>query len=543
MERSSDTQHALAGLNQGSSVNREQSLTRVRQFNNYWDMLVIGGGATGLASAMDAASRGYKTVLIDMHDFAKGTSSRSTKLVHGGVRYLQKGDVSLVVEALQERGLLIKNAPHLVNHLSFIVPSYEWWNGPFYGVGMKVYDMLAGKLGIKKSKLLSREKTLAKIPTLTEKGLRGGVMYYDGQFDDARLAVNMAHTISDHDGIVLNYVKALALIKNGAGLLEGVVAEDTLGGETFDINARAVINATGIFSDQLMRMDNPDHQDIIQCSQGIHIVLDQSFLPGDSAIMVPHTEDGRVLFAVPWRGRVIIGTTDTPVAEPVLEPVALREEVDFILRNISQYLRHVPTRDDIKSVFAGLRPLVKPGVSRSTAEISRGHHLQISESGLITIAGGKWTTCRKMAEETVDQAEFIAGLEHRECRTRNLRVHGWLKNADPADPLSMYGSDRVALKKLLARHESWRQPLHPDLPYVCGEVIWAVRHEQAMTVEDVLARRTRALLLDARASIESAPAVAGLMAEEMGMGQDWISQQVAEYQALARHYLVPAPLP
>jgi glycerol-3-phosphate dehydrogenase len=524
-------------------VNRAQSLTGVRQFNDYWDMLVIGGGATGLATAMDAASRGYKTLLIDMHDFAKGTSSRSTKLVHGGVRYLQKGDVSLVVEALQERGLLMRNAPHLVSHQSFIVPSYEWWNGPFYGVGMKVYDMLAGKLGIKKSRLLSREKTLAKIPTLSETGLRGGVMYYDGQFDDARLAVNMAHTIADHDGIALNYVKALSLLKNGNGLLEGVMAEDTLSGERFEINARVVINATGIFADQLMRMDDPEHEDIIQCSQGIHIVLDRVFLPGDTAIMVPHTEDGRVLFAVPWRGRVIVGTTDTPVAEPVLEPLALHEEVDFILRNIGQYLQHVPTRADIKSVFAGLRPLVKPGVSRNTAEISRSHHLQMSQSGLITIAGGKWTTCRKMAEETVNQAECIAGLEHRECRTRNLRVHGWLKTADPADSLSMYGSDRVGLRKLLAEHDSLQRLLHPDLPYLCGEVIWAVRHEQAMTVEDVLARRTRALLLDARASMECAPMVAVLMAEEMGMDQDWINCQVAEYQSLARHYLPPPALP
>jgi glycerol-3-phosphate dehydrogenase len=518
-------------------VNRSSLLAQVKAFDGYWDVLVIGGGATGLACAIDAASRGYRTVLLEMHDFAKGTSSRSTKLIHGGIRYLQQGDVALVIEALQERGLLIQNAPHLVSHQSFIVPSYEWWNGPFYGVGLKVYDMLAGKLGIKPSRILSTHATLEKIPNLEPDGLRGGVMYYDGQFDDARLAINMAQTVVDAHGFPLNYVKVTGLLKNGAGLIEGVLATDMVSGETLNLHARVVVNAAGIFTDEVMRLDDAAHQPIVQCSQGVHIVLDKEFLPGSSAIMVPHTDDGRVLFAVPWHGKVIVGTTDTPVAGAELEPLPQIEEVDFILRHIRKYLKKDPDLRDIKSVFAGLRPLVKADDKRMTAELSRSHHLQVSATGLVTIAGGKWTTCRKMAEDTIDQAALVAGLEQRPCRTRSLRIHGWLKQRDSAHHLAVYGSDKAALKKLLDEDPQYRDLLHPDLPYVKGEVIWAVRMEAALTVEDILARRTRALLLDARASMEMARSVAELMAAEAGHDAGWIQQQTQAYCALAARYL------
>jgi glycerol-3-phosphate dehydrogenase len=509
----------------------------VSSFGGYWDVLVIGGGATGLACAIDAAARGYRTVLLDMHDFAKGTSSRSTKLIHGGIRYLQQGDLSLVIEALEDRGLLIQNAPHLVSHQSFIVPSYEWWNGPFYGVGMKVYDMLAGKLGIKPSKSLSKEETLERISNLEPEGLRGGVMYYDGQFDDARMAINMAQTVVAEKGFPLNHVKVTGLLKNAAGFIEGVSARDMIDGGELTLHARVVINATGIFSDQVLRLDDAAHEPIIQCSQGVHIVLDAEFMPGKTAIMVPHTDDGRVLFAVPWHGKVIVGTTDTPVAEPTLEPVPLADEVDFILRHIKKYLKKDPELSDVKSVFAGLRPLVNAGAKRNTAEISRSHHLQVSASGLLTIAGGKWTTCRKMAEDTIDQAALIAGLEQKACRTRSLRIHGWLKNQDRDNPLSVYGSDKAALKKLLQEHPDYKHVMHPDLPYLKGEVIWAVRHEAAVTVEDVLARRTRALLLDARASMAMAPIVARLMAAELGRDAAWMEQQTTDYCRLAAQYL------
>lgn len=519
-------------------MNRTDFIKQIKGHNDYWDVLIIGGGASGLGCAVDAASRGYKTLLLEMHDFSKGTSSRSTKLVHGGVRYLQQGDVSLVIEALHERGLMIQNARHLVNHQSFIVPSYEWWNGPFYGVGMKVYDALAGKLGIKKSKILSKEETLEKIPTLEPEGLRGGVLYYDGQFDDSRLAINLAQTAAEEGATPINYMKVTGLLNTKGGLVDGVKALDMVDGESFEINARVVINATGIFTDSILEMDNPYNKPIIQCAQGVHLVLDKEFLPGDAAIMVPHTDDGRVLFAVPWHGKALVGTTDTPIEKPSLEPVALEEEIEFILRHAKQYLTKDPTRADVKSVFAGLRPLVRPQDVKSTSEISRSHHLQVSESGLVTLAGGKWTTYRKMAEDTIDQAALVAGLEPEPCQTKELRIHGWLKNTDDTEHLYVYGSDIVALKKLLNEDEEWSERLHPNLPYLKGEVIWAVRNELAITIEDILSRRTRALLLDAKASLEVAPVVGRLIASEFGYDEEWVQQEVKEYKAMAINYIL-----
>ena len=517
-------------------MNRAQFINTLNEQNKFWDVVIIGGGATGLGCAVDAASRGYSTVLLDMHDFAKGTSSRSTKLVHGGVRYLQQGDVSLVIEALKERGLLIQNAPHLVSHQSFIVPSYKWWSGPFYGVGMKVYDVLAGKLNIKKSKNLSEKETLEKIPTLETDGLLGGTMYYDGQFDDARLALNLAQTAADHNALPINYMKVTNLLKNSTGLVTGVEALDMIDGESHKINARVVINATGIFTDSIMKMDNEDHSNIIQCAQGIHLVLDKEFLPGDAAIMVPHTDDGRVLFAVPWHGKALVGTTDTPIDKPDLEPRALEEEIEFVLRHAARYLSKDPTREDVKSVFAGLRPLVKPDESKSTSQISRSHHLQVNESGLVTITGGKWTTYRKMAEDTIDQAVLVAGLQEKPCITEDLRIHGWLKNVDMNNHLHVYGSDRVGIDQLKEENPELGEQIHPDLPYIKAEIIWAIRNEMAITIDDVLSRRTRMLLLNAQAALESAELVAEYLAQELDKDQAWVKQEVAEFNALAKEY-------
>lgn len=517
-------------------MNRAQFISTLNEQNKFWDVVIIGGGATGLGCAVDAASRGYSTVLLDMHDFAKGTSSRSTKLVHGGVRYLQQGDVSLVIEALKERGLLIQNAPHLVSHQSFIVPSYKWWSGPFYGVGMKVYDVLAGKLNIKKSKNLSEKETLEKIPTLETDGLLGGTMYYDGQFDDARLALNLAQTAADHNALPINYMKVTNLLKNSSGLVTGVEALDMIDGESHKINARVVINATGIFTDSIMKMDNEDHSNIIQCAQGIHLVLDKEFLPGDAAIMVPHTDDGRVLFAVPWHGKALVGTTDTPIDKPDLEPRALEEEIEFVLRHAARYLSKDPTREDVKSVFAGLRPLVKPDESKSTSQISRSHHLQVNESGLVTITGGKWTTYRKMAEDTIDQAVLVAGLQEKPCVTEDLRIHGWLKNVDMNNHLHVYGSDRVGIDQLIEENPELDEQIHPDLPYIKAEIIWAIRNEMAITIDDVLSRRTRMLLLNAQAALESAELVAEYLAQELNKDQAWVKQEVAEFNALAKEY-------
>lgn len=517
-------------------MNRAQFISTLNEQNKFWDVVIIGGGATGLGCAVDAASRGYSTVLLDMHDFAKGTSSRSTKLVHGGVRYLQQGDVSLVIEALKERGLLIQNAPHLVSHQSFIVPSYKWWSGPFYGVGMKVYDVLAGKLNIKKSKNLSEKETLEKIPTLETDGLLGGTMYYDGQFDDARLALNLAQTAADHNALPINYMKVTNLLKNSSGLVTGVEALDMIDGESHKINARVVINATGIFTDSIMKMDNENHSNIIQCAQGIHLVLDKEFLPGDAAIMVPHTDDGRVLFAVPWHGKALVGTTDTPIDKPDLEPRALEEEIEFVLRHAARYLSKDPTREDVKSVFAGLRPLVKPDESKSTSQISRSHHLQVNESGLVTITGGKWTTYRKMAEDTIDQAVLVAGLQEKPCVTEDLRIHGWLKNVDMNNHLHVYGSDRVGIDQLIEENPELGEQIHPDLPYIKAEIIWAIRNEMAITIDDVLSRRTRMLLLNAQAALESAELVAEYLAQELNKDLAWVKQEVAEFNALAKEY-------
>jgi glycerol-3-phosphate dehydrogenase len=518
-------------------MNRDLMIEKIESNDGYWDIIIVGGGATGLGTAVEAASRGYKTLLLEQHDFAKGTSSRSTKLVHGGVRYLAQGNVSLVLEALHERGLLIQNAPHLVHNQSFIVPNYDWWGGPFYGVGMKVYDMLAGKLGLGPSEILSKEETLEHIPTLESEGLRGGVIYYDGQFDDSRLAINLAQTFDELDGVPINYMKVTGLTKTNE-MINGVIAIDQESGKEYRINSRVVINATGVFTDNILKMDNEDTKNIITPSQGVHLILEKEFLPGDSAIMVPQTDDGRVLFAVPWHDKVVVGTTDTLVDEASLEPRALDEEINFILKHAAEYMTKDPTREDVKSVFAGLRPLVTPDDGKNTSEISRDHYLAVTLSGLVTITGGKWTTYRKMGQETVDQAALVAGLEVKPCVTHNMRIHGWLKNVDLDDPMHVYGSDAVSIKRMIEKDSSLGQKLHDKLPYRKAEIIWAVREEMARNVEDVLARRTRALLLDAKCSIETARNVAEIMAVELGKNNKWIENQVEDYTNLAKGYFL-----
>ena len=517
-------------------MQRDNTLEQVRAAREPWDFLVIGGGATGLGTAVDAASRGYRTLLVEQHDFAKGTSSRSTKLVHGGVRYLQQGNVSLVLEALHERGLLCENARHLVHHLSFIVPVYSWWEGPFYGVGMKIYDRLAGKLGLGASRILSREETIALIPTIGQEGLLRGVSYYDGQFDDSRMAVNLAQTLFEQGGLALNYMKVTGLLRHG-DLICGAHVRDEETGAEYDIHAKAVINATGVFCDEVRRMDEPGVKAIIAASQGAHLVLPKSFLPGDSAIMVPHTPDGRVLFVVPWHDHIIVGTTDIAVDVITLEPRPMEEEIDFILANSTKYLSTPPQRSDVLSAFAGLRPLVGGGDAKNTAALSRDHTILVSNSGLLTITGGKWTTYRKMAEDAVDHAETMAGFDRRPCVTGALRVHGWTDRTIPEDHLRVYGADAAAIRKLASDDPALGERLHPSLPYLAAEVIWAVREEMARTVEDVLARRTRALLLGARASIEAAPRVAALMARELKRDATWEKEAVENYIRVARGYI------
>ena len=518
-------------------MNRDQNLKQLEDETKVWDFVIIGGGATGLGTAVEAASRGYKTLLLEQHDYSKGTSSRSTKLVHGGVRYLRQGNISLVLEALKERGLLMQNAPHLVKNQSFIVPNYDWWEGPFYGIGMKIYDKLAGELGLGPSKNLSVKKTLEYIPTLESKGLNGGVIYYDAQFDDSRLAINLLQTFHDHGGVGLNYAKVTGLRKSNR-YVSGVNVHDVENDQEFSVTARAVINATGVFTDSVRQMDDPETEPIIRASQGIHIVLDKKFQPGESAIMVPRTDDGRVLFAVPWHDKVIVGTTDTPVEKVSLEPKALEEEIEFLITHCERYLTGNPKREDVLSVFAGLRPLVSTGKGANTSAISRDHTLIIDPSGLVTITGGKWTTYRKMAEDTIDEAAIVAGLDERESVTANLRLHGWLKNRDPSEPYNLYGSDAASVKKIENEDPELKEKIHPRLSYRKAEIVWAARNEMARTVEDVLSRRTRALLLDARASIEAAEETARILASELNRDEKWIKSQTENYRELASGYLL-----
>lgn len=520
-------------------MTREQMIDRLD--GDTWDIIVIGGGATGLGIAVDAQTRGYRTLLLEQWDFAKATSSRSTKLVHGGVRYLKQGNVSLVLESLRERGLLCRNAPHLVHDLAFVVPRYRWWEGPFYGIGFKLYDRLAGKLNIAPSRQLNRQETIARIPNVETENLIGGAMYHDAQFDDARLALALARTAADHDAVLINYMSVTGLTKQNA-TVNGVVAVDSESGRSFELRARVVINATGIFADDVRRMDDRSAERMIAPSQGVHLVLDRSFQPSDTAIMVPKTDDGRVLFVIPWYERVLVGTTDTPMEQPELEPRALKQEIDFILRNAARYLAHDPSAADVLSVFAGHRPLVRADGARSESKsVSREHTVLVSDSGLVTIIGGKWTTYRKMAQDTVDDAIPIGGLPERACVTETLRLHGWMRRDDARLPASshmqMYGSEATAVQSFVAEEAGRGAVLHPRLPYTCGQVLWAAQHEMARTVEDVLARRTRSLLLDARASIEAAPHVAELLAVVLRRDQKWITSQVADYTALARGYL------
>jgi glycerol-3-phosphate dehydrogenase len=518
-------------------MNRSKMIHALKKEKGVWDVIIIGGGATGLGAAVDAASRGYKTLLLEMNDFAKGTSSRSTKLVHGGVRYLQQGDIPLVLEALKERGLLLKNAPHVTRDRTFIVPYYKWWQGPYYWTGLKLYDILSGKRRLGTSKYLSPKKTLKAIPTLRPQGLKGGILYHDGQFDDTRLAVNLAQTSADEGGTLINYMKVTGFLKTSQKI-QGVQAEDRLSGETYELKGRAVINATGVFTDQLLKMDDSEAKPVIKPSQGIHIVMDRHFLPGDGGMMIPKTSDGRVLFALPWHDKVMIGTTDTPVDNAALEPEALDGEIEYILEHIGRYLSKSPVRSDVQSVFAGLRPLVKEGDSDDTAAISRNHSIMVSSSGLVTIAGGKWTTYRKMAEDVIDRAVRAADLEKKKCRTESLRIHGWAENNSTDDALHIYGSDQKEIEKIISKNPQLSERLHPRLPYKKAEVVWAVRNEMAMTVEDFNARRTRALFLDAEASIEMAPEVARLMAEEAGHDDQWIKSQVDAYKEVAEKYQV-----
>ncbi|KLT68420.1 glycerol-3-phosphate dehydrogenase/oxidase [Flavobacterium sp. ABG] len=521
-------------------MKRTEQLTKLKQTQE-WDVIVIGGGASGLGTALDAASRGYKTVLVEAVDFAKGTSSRSTKLVHGGVRYLEQGNIPLVQEALKERGLLAQNAGHLVKNQSFVIPNYNWWGGYFYTIGLTVYDLLAGRLSLGRSKYISKEKTLALLPTVEPKNLTSGVVYQDGQFDDSRLAINIAQTAVEEGACLLNYFKVVNLLKDDHNQVTGVQAIDHETGIKYDIKGKAVINATGVFTNAIMKLNDTVYKKYIVPSQGIHLVFDSSFLPGDQALMIPKTSDGRVLFAVPWHNKIVIGTTDTLIKKHSLEPIALEAEIEFILETAQRFLTKKPTRADVLSVFAGLRPLAAPKEEgKSTKEVSRSHKIIVSETGLITITGGKWTTYRRIAEDIIDKAIAVHRLPKKKCKTEQLSIHGNIKtdSAARANHLYIYGTDIPKIAELHNTEPELKEKLHPDYDYTMAEVAWSIRYEMARTIDDVLARRVRLLFLDARAAISCCEKVAQLLAKELGHDEKWIQRQIAEFKHLANGFLL-----
>ena len=515
-------------------------LARVREHEKIWDFVVIGGGATGIGCALDAASRGYEVLLLEQNDFGKGTSSRSTKLVHGGVRYLAQGNVSLVRESLKERGILFRNAPHLVRKQAFVVPVYSYWDKFFYGAGLKTYNILSGKYGFGKSEILSVEETVNLLPNVKKQDLAGGILYYDGQFDDARLLINLAQTAAREGAVLLNYARVFSFHNDEAGKIDGAAVSDELTGQVFLANARVVINATGAFCDAVRKFSDRNAESIIAPSQGIHLVFDRKFLPAGNALMIPKTSDERVLFAIPWHEHALFGTTDTPLEKAEIEPRARETEIEFILETAKNYLENPPRREDILSIFVGIRPLVKTENAQNTAALSRDHTIEIDQSNLLTITGGKWTTYRRMAEDAINQAAGLAGLPEKKCVTENLKIHGALSTKEAAEDLDVYGADAREINKIIAENPELGEKLHKDLPYRKAEIVWAVRSEMAETVEDALARRTRALFLNARAAMEIAPQVAELMAEESGKesAEIWIQEQIQIFGETAQNYTV-----
>lgn len=520
-------------------MNRSLSLNRLKESQEkIWDVAVIGGGASGFGVALDALSRGLSVVLLDKSDFAKGTSSRSTKLLHGGVRYLAQGDVGLVLEALKERGRLLANAPHLTYNQPFIIPIYTWFDKLQYSVGLKLYDWMAGKWRLGKSKFINKKETIARLPQIKQDGLKGGVVYHDGQFDDARMIIAVAQTCDELGGCVLNYAKVTGLTKDENGKVNGLMFDDQIGNNHFQIKAKMVVNATGVFADKILQMDQPGVRKSIQPSQGIHLVFDQSFLGGKDALMIPKTSDGRVLFAVPWQGKLVVGTTDTLVDKAKLEPEALEKEINFVLETAQAYLTKKPLRSDVLSVFAGLRPLAAPKEKGAkTKEISRSHKVIVSDSNLVTITGGKWTTFRKMGEDTVDYFTKVTGESMKASKSADQKLHGFTENPEEGH-MSVYGSDASQIKFMIKDHPDWAEKLHPNHAYTVAELIWMVRNEMAVTLEDILSRRFRILLLDAKAAKEMGPKIARLMANEMGHGEEWIATELEEFEKTVNKYII-----
>jgi glycerol-3-phosphate dehydrogenase len=503
-----------------------------------FDVLVIGGGATGLGIALDAATRNLRTVLIEAGDFAQATSSRATKLVHGGVRYLASGQVHLVYEALHERAVMLSNAPHLVHPLPTLLPATHLWELPWYGAGLTLYDKLSGSSTMGPTKILGKKAAAERIPGIAIDMLKGGILYHDAQFNDARYALALAQTAIDRGATVLNYTRVVKLLYTD-GKVSGATVRDEETGTEHTIQTKAVLNATGIFTDDLRHLDQPARPNLLSVSRGTHIVVPSHFLGGDTAIMVPKTDDGRIIFAIPWQGAVLIGTTDLAAPTPKMEPDVDPAEIDFLLATIAPYLAAPIAKSDILSIFSGLRPLVT-GKENSTSKLSREHHIDISNSGMVTVAGGKWTTYRRMAEDTLDFAVHKKLLPKGKSVTDHIPLHGATSTKSHNPHLAEYGTENAAISALIANAPALAEPLDQALPYPKALVVHAVRKELARTVEDVLSRRTRSLLLDARAALRAAPAVAALMAKELNRDQTWIEAQLQSFTTLAQAHYIPS---
>jgi len=484
-------------------VDRSGALARLGHDDGPFDVVVVGGGATGLGVAVDAASRGYRTLLAERDDFAKGTSSRSTKLIHGGVRYLRGGRWGLVRSALREREILLRNAPHVVREQTFVVPTWRRRDTAVVGLGLALYDALGGRRSLGRSRRLSAAETAQRLPGVRADGLRGGVLYHDARFDDARLAIHLARTAAREGAVVANHVAVVAVARHGA--LWAITLEDRETGARIPVAARAVVNATGPFADAVRRLADPAASPMLALSRGTHLVLDRATFPGETALLVPDVGDGRVAFLIPWHERVLLGTTDVPVAAAEAEPRPSRREVDELLGLAARVLERPPRIDDVRSLFAGLRPLAA-GTGR-TPRLPRDHVVRVEGPGRVTVVGGKWTTYRRMARDAVDRAADSAGIRPRPCRTATLAID---------DVTAPAGGD----------------PLRPGTPVSAGDVIWAARHEMARTVEDVLARRTGTLFTDARAARALAPEVARVLAAELGRDASWALAQEAAFRDL-----------
>ncbi|MBI2336534.1 MAG: FAD-dependent oxidoreductase [Deltaproteobacteria bacterium] len=516
-------------------MQRNKQLANLKE--GQFDILVIGGGATGAGIALDAASRGLQVALVERLDFAAGTSSRSTKLVHGGVRYLEqamkrldRGQYHLVKEALHERAILLKLAPHLTHPLPILTPLYKWHEIVYYHIGLKLYDLLAGRHNLKPSRFVSAKRVMEMFPMLKREGLKGAVLYYDGQFNDARMNLSIALTALKQGAVVANYVRVQNLIKNDAGKLCGVRAKDEINGVEFDIYAKAIINATGPFVDEIRKIDEPEVSPMLQVSSGIHVVLDKRFCAPDTGVLIPKTDDGRVLFLLPWLGHTLVGTTDNP-AKVEVDPQASEEDVHYLLKYINRYYDLKISREDVLASWSGLRPLVSVADSKETAKLSRDHVIRVSASGLITITGGKWTTYRKMALDAVNQAIQLAQLQPaRFSQTEKIPFVGaegfhaklpyelaeeFKLDFDIAQHLanSYGGLAREVLTSTGAY--LWRR-LVPGHPYLEAEILYAIREEGACHVMDILSRRMRLAFLDRKATLAVLPRVIDLVGDALG---------------------------